>query len=145
MLSAQIEMEEKREVLANERRLRNPGTTFSQFAQSEAAEGRGRFTAHEQSKVVGSEPLPRYPQLPASSPWAGPDLVPTEPVLGVDINEMEPVGQPHELKASRAVLEPLPPAQEPLDRVMTAKATPSASEKSPLGAEGFSQRAYRRF
>jgi hypothetical protein len=93
-LSRQEEMEERKSVLRNEQRLRNPGTTFSQFAESEATEARGRFTAHEQSRVIGSEPLPRYPQLPASSPWAGPDLVPTEPALGYAIDAQEPLGPP---------------------------------------------------
>lgn len=129
MLSAQIEMEEKREVLANERRLREQGSTLSQFAQSEAAEARGRFTAHEQSTVVGASSVPKYPAA-----YLQHDPVPTEPSLGVDINEMEPTGQPHELRASIASLEP---------SVSSAQATPSASG-AQAGAEGFSSRTYRR-
>jgi hypothetical protein len=127
-------MKEKASVLRNDQR-----TTLAQFAQADADQRRGRFDAHEKSTVIGSTPLPKYPQLPASSPWAGPDLVPTEPAFGVDINEMEPCGQPHELKASHASLEPssLP---------SPAQATRPSSQVSSLGYEGrFSSRTYRRF
>jgi hypothetical protein len=157
-LSRFEEQEERRQVVENDRRVREQGTTFSRFAQADADINRGRFTVHEQSRVIGSEPLARYPQLPGSSPWAGPDLVPTEPPLGVDINELAPTGELHELKANElkaSDLEPTPPsAHSPLAVVMSGKATPSASEfrlpshsgrKSPLGAEGLSSRTYRRF
>jgi hypothetical protein len=86
MLSRQEEQEERRQVVQNQRRLREQGSTFSRFAQADADQRRGRFDAHEKSTMIGSEPLPRYPQLPASSPWAGPDLVPTEPPLGYCID-----------------------------------------------------------
>jgi hypothetical protein len=136
-LSRQEEQQDRLDVLRNEQRLRNPGTTLNQFAESEANIDRGRFAAHEQSRVIGSEPLPRYPQLPASSPWAGPDLVPTEPPLGYAIDELVP-------------LEPSPsPAQEPLGRLSHAAEVPSSSSQAlpPLHGElgSFSSRTYRRF
>jgi hypothetical protein len=124
MLSKHEEQAERRDVLENEKRLR--ASTLSQFAQSEAAEARGRFTAHEQSTVVGATPLPKYPQLPASSPWAGPDLVPTEPPLGYAIDELS--------------------ALEPSSLPSPAQAPPNPSSQAPPLADerlGFS--AYRRF
>jgi hypothetical protein len=105
----QDEQAERREVLENEKRLREQGSTFAQFAASEADTPRGRFAAHERATVIGSEPIVRYPQLPASSPWAGPDPVPTEAPLNLDVNAMEPCGEPHELKASAPTLEPPTP------------------------------------
>jgi hypothetical protein len=135
-LSRQEEQLDRLEILENEKRLR--ATTLSQFAQADADTPRGRFTVHEQSRVIGSEPLPRYPQLPASSPWAGPDLVPTEPPLGYAIDEL-------------AALEPTPPsAHSPLAVVMSGKATPNPGPASALTAKraglgSFSSRTYRRF
>jgi hypothetical protein len=62
-LSRQEEQNDRLEVLENEKRLK--GATLSQFAQADAAEARGRFTAHEQSKVIGSTLVPQYPAGPA--------------------------------------------------------------------------------
>ena len=83
-LSRQEEMEERKSVLRNEQRLRNPGTTLNQFAQSEAAEARGRFTAHEKSTVVGASSIPKYPEGPA---WCD-DPTGIEPPLNLDINAL---------------------------------------------------------
>jgi hypothetical protein len=59
----------------------------------------GRFTKQNAARVTGSTPVPSYPQLPASSPWhSWPS--PPEPVLGYDINAVEPVGSPTEIAAS---------------------------------------------
>jgi hypothetical protein len=75
MLSRHEEQNDRLEVLENEKRLR--ASTLSQFAQSEAAEARGRFTAHEQSTVVGGSAIPKYPAaylnhdpVPKSQVWA---------------------------------------------------------------------------
>jgi hypothetical protein len=76
------------------RALREPAqpSTFSQFAQSQADdETGGRFAARGKPMMVGSEQMVRYPQLPASSPWAGPDPVPVEPPTGYAIDEMVPL------------------------------------------------------
>ena len=129
MINNDATMKEKRDVLRNEQR-----TTLSQFAQAEAAEARGRFTAHERSTVVGASSVPKYPAA-----FLQYDPVPDEPALGVDINEMEPCGQPHELKAS---------ALEPSCLPSPAQATPSPSSQvvPPLHEGlGFSSRTYRRF
>lgn len=130
MLSKQAEQLERREVLEND--LREQCSSFSQFAQSEAAEARGRFTAHEKSTVIGSTPTPAS-AYPAA--FLQHDPVPDEPALGVDINALEPVGQPHELKASS------------LGPSLPAKALPSPSSQAPPLANeglGFSSRTYRR-
>ena len=74
MLSWQIEQEEKRRVLENDKQ----GSTFLDHTHNDTG---GRFSAISNPTVIGTEPLPRYPQLPASSPWAGPDLVGDEPPL----------------------------------------------------------------
>jgi hypothetical protein len=77
--------------------------------------------------VIGSEPLARYPQLPASSPWAGPDLVPTEPPLGYAIDELS--------------------ALEPSCLPSPAQALPSRSRAPPLANErlgSFGSPTYRR-
>jgi len=86
---------ERRAVLRNER----AGTTYHEFAAGEADVPRGRFTAHERSVVTGSTPVPQYPALPASSPWAS-DPVPAEEPLGIDINAVEPVGTHTEVEQS---------------------------------------------
>jgi hypothetical protein len=62
------------------------GTTFHQFAQSAANEIGGRFAAENKQHVVGSTPIPDYPQLPASSPWSR-DFVPDEMPLGYRIDD----------------------------------------------------------
>jgi hypothetical protein len=135
MLSKQAEQLERREVLEND--LREQCSSFSQFAQSEAAEARGRFTAHEKSTVIGSTPTPAS-AYPAA--FLQHDPVPDEPALGVDVNALEPTGEPHELKARPAPLEPscLP---------SPAQALPSRSQAPPLANErlgSFSFRTYRR-
>ncbi len=76
---------ERRAELENDRRVREKGTTLHQFAQAEAAEARGRFSAHEQSTVTGAAELPKYPAA-----YLQHDPVPDEPSLGVDINKVEP-------------------------------------------------------
>ena len=85
MLSKHEEQAERRDVLENEKRLR--ASTLSQFAQADAAEARGRFTAHEQSKVIGSTLVPQYPAGPA---WCDADQG-LEPPLGYAIDAQEPL------------------------------------------------------
>jgi hypothetical protein len=84
MLSKQIEQSDRLETLQNDMRVR--GSTFNQFAQSEAAESRGRFTAHERSAVVGATPIPKYEGAPnrANDPSG------IEPPLGYAIDAQEP-------------------------------------------------------
>jgi hypothetical protein len=49
--------------------------------------------------VAGSDPATMYPRQPEGSPWSG-DPVPPEGPLGYEIHACEPVGEPHELRAS---------------------------------------------
>jgi hypothetical protein len=77
------------------KRAREPAqpSTLHQHGQSQADEiSQGRFAATGAPTVVGSTPIPKYPELP-SGPWSGNDPVPQEPPLGVDINSMPEFGQ----------------------------------------------------
>jgi hypothetical protein len=125
MLSRQEEMEDRKEYLENEKRLRAQGTTFARFAQSEAGEARGRFAAHEQSQVVGATPIPKYEGAPN---WAY-DPVPQENPIGVDINALEPVGESFEIARSHELKAISPPLSPSLPSV--AKATPPARPQVP--------------
>jgi hypothetical protein len=86
MLSSQLDQAERLEVFENDKRLRDAssgsqahqGSTFLDHTHNDTG---GRFSAVSNATVIGTEPFPRYPQLPASSPWAGPDLVGDEPPL----------------------------------------------------------------
>jgi hypothetical protein len=129
MLSKHEEQNDRLEVLENEKRLREQGSTYMAHTHNDVG---GRFAAISSPHVVGSESIPKYPAA-----FLQHDPVPDEPVLGVDINEMEPVGQPHELKAT------LGPSLSPVTKVLPSP----SSQVPPLANEGlgFSQRAYRRF
>jgi hypothetical protein len=94
----QREQQERRETLQNDRKVREQGTTLSQFAQAEANEVGGRFSGHEKATVVGAQESPAYPAAPN---WAF-DPAGVEPALGIDINAIEPTGEPHEIAASIA-------------------------------------------
>ncbi len=131
MLSKHEEQAERLEWIENEKKLRNQGSTFSKFAESEATTPLGRFSAISSPVVVGSTPLPKYEGAPNWSP----DPTGPEPPLNADVNALEPTGEPHELKAS---VEP-----EPLEPPLSAQAPPSASAPPSAalgvvrGAEGF--------
>jgi hypothetical protein len=94
MLSRQEEELERRETLRKDLSVREQGRVFApdqslpreastlhQHAQADADTPRGRFSAVSAAYVVGSEPIPRYPQ--ASGPFQS-DPVPDEPPLGFD-------------------------------------------------------------
>jgi hypothetical protein len=53
-------------------------------------EAGGRFQKVNAATVIGSEPTPKYPILPAG-PWSGTDPVSTEPPLGYSVNQMMPL------------------------------------------------------
>jgi hypothetical protein len=59
----------------------------------------GRYGAESKTRVIGSGV--EYPRLPESSPWHSDPLPPPEP-LGFPIDEMAPVGEPHEVAESLA-------------------------------------------
>jgi hypothetical protein len=149
MLSKHEEQAERLNVIENEKRLRNQGTTFSQFAQTDAATSLGRFSAISNPVVVGEKQIPKYPAA-----YHQHDPVPDEPPLGVDINAIEPVGEKFEVEQSLSV-----DGQSPLELVslpFSAQATgseplaepgerndaslPPGSVRSPT----FSSRTYRK-
>jgi hypothetical protein len=141
MLSKHEEQASRLEILENEKRVRNPGTTFHQFGSSEAAEARGRFSSISNPTVIGSTPTPAS-AYPAA--FLQHDPVPDEPKLGVDINAMEPVGEPHELRASIASLGPSTHSAKATPN--PASGEPSTPPNTPLADAGlgFSRKTFRR-
>jgi hypothetical protein len=89
----EISQAEKRRILNEDRKAR----TYLAQAQSSIDDDRGgRFAAVGKSTaVVGASPI-SYPQQPPTSPWAR-DVMPPEPPLGFSVNEIEPVGEKHEI------------------------------------------------
>jgi hypothetical protein len=72
--------------------------TYKDRAEAEITLGnQGRFSGD--IEVVGSRPLPSYPRLPSSSPWAQ-DWGPPEPPFDLDISYVEAVGTPAEVQQS---------------------------------------------
>jgi hypothetical protein len=117
----EIDQKERAKVLKNDLR-NNNASTFLSHTHNDVG---GRFAAISSPVVVGSTPTPQYPAA-----FLQHDPVPDEPALGVDINEMPPVGEPHELKASKLRHASLGPS------FSSAKATPPAhdAKSSSLGA-----------
>jgi hypothetical protein len=120
MLESQIEQEERRRVLANDRRVKDQSNTFLGFTHDEVG---GRFKEVASSNVVGTTEIPKYPQ--ASHPFQS-DPVPPEEPLGYRVDELEPLG----------------PVSPPV--VAQAPAPPSAPAPSGSGGGAFSSRPYRR-
>jgi hypothetical protein len=89
---AEEEQAERRRVLRNDQRVREQGSTYRDHTHIDDAGG--RFAAVNAAEIVGGTPTPIYPALPASSPWAGPDLVGREPPLGFEIDALEPSSFP---------------------------------------------------
>ena len=61
------------------------GSTY--FAHTHDETGGGRFGAISNPTINGSEPIVRYPELPASTSFHH-DPVPAEPSLGVEIDRL---------------------------------------------------------
>jgi hypothetical protein len=87
MLSKDEEQRERRETLENDRRVREQQSRGSTYLDHHHAELGGRFGSVETETITG-RPSPQPPPLPASSPWAGPDMVPPELPLGYRIDQM---------------------------------------------------------
>jgi hypothetical protein len=95
-----LTQKKKREILKNDAKVR---ATYRDFAQSDPElELGGRFAKVTPSTVVGAAPVTSVPRQPEGSHWHS-DPMPMEPPLGLDINAVEPVGEPHELRASEQV------------------------------------------
>ena len=87
--SDQEDQEERRRVLQNDARVREQsrnGDTGTYLSHTHSELG-GRFAVAEHQTITGVV-SPSPPALPATSPWAGPDLVGTEPPLGYRIDAM---------------------------------------------------------
>jgi hypothetical protein len=90
--SHQREQQERKEALANDRKLR-PGDYEASTLHAMANLGIDTDISSGRSKgdyVAGSEPHVSYPA--ASGIWADPVRVPDEPPLGYPIDAQEPVG-----------------------------------------------------
>jgi hypothetical protein len=141
MLSRQEEQSERREVLENDKRVREQGSTFLAHTHNGAG---GRFAAISSPTVIGAEATPKYPQGPA---WCA-DQTGIEPPLNIDVNAIEPCGEPHEIRASIASLEPcLSPAQGNSGDPASGEGAeaPPLTKRAGVGSPPLSRRAYRRF
>ena len=122
------EQDEKRRILANDLSVRDSGT-FLSHTHSEAG---GRFASVESQQVIGRDGAPRYPALPSSSPWAGPDLVGPEPPLGFSVDEMIPSAARLNMNLSlHRLIPPLVPAT--LKQLAAPDAASSATDAERAG------------
>jgi hypothetical protein len=86
----------RRETLANDRKLRERGSTFHDHAHAALNdEAGGRYARTSPAVMIGSTPRPygSLPPMPAGNPWSGPDAR-IEP----------PTGVPHRFHASPRTL-----------------------------------------
>jgi hypothetical protein len=119
---AQREQQERREVLRNDQRLRDQqareqtGTFLSHTHLDDVG---GRWAAISNPHIVGQSAVPKYPELPANSPWHH-DPVPDEPPLGYAIDampELEPsTTAPHPVEATGEPTERAPPSLADVER-----------------------------
>src|SRR5262245_49810929 len=93
----EISQAERRRIMADDRRAR---TYFGQARHADDDLG-GRYAKVHSTTVVGSSPV-SYPAQPPTSPWHH-DPAPSEPSLGYSVDEQEPVGEVHEVRASQPV------------------------------------------
>ena len=85
----------------------------------------GRFT--DKAMVSGSEPAVRYP---AAASWVGADAAP-EPPLGFSINDMEVVGQPHEVAQAAQLAEEIETSSPSTASALVALPAAPPSAPSP--------------
>jgi hypothetical protein len=90
----EISQAERRRTMAEDRRAR---TYFGQAQHADDDLG-GRYAKVHSTTLTGSSPTV-FPAQPSTSPWHH-DTCPPEPPLGFSVEEMEPVGEPHERTAS---------------------------------------------
>jgi hypothetical protein len=105
------EQEERRDVLENEKRLREANkdgarhATYLDMAQASANDpNQGRFAQSlNRPYVIGTTPYPSPPRF-QGGPWGDPDPVPDESPFGVDVTAVEAVGEPHEQNVEPTIL-----------------------------------------
>jgi hypothetical protein len=92
-----ISMAEKRRILAEEQI-----SSYRAHAEANAdMDLGGRFAlVQKPATVIGSGPI-SYPQLPTDSPSNQMHMMPPEPSLGYSVHDLEPTGEPHEVRASQ--------------------------------------------
>jgi hypothetical protein len=115
MLSKQEEEQERREVLENDRRVREQqqqtGTFFSHGVSQALDTAGGRYgAAMGAPNVTGATPIPKYPAAAAHQA----DPVGTEPPLGFSVNDLEPSAGLSAAEATGGAAAPsAPPDVEP--------------------------------
>jgi hypothetical protein len=88
----EVSQRERREVMRNDRRVREAATYHSVAASSVDDERGGRYAAADSKQtVIGASPI-SYPTQPEHSPWSR-DECPPEPPLGYSVDAQEPVGE----------------------------------------------------
>jgi hypothetical protein len=92
-----VELESLKWRLTAEQRYRQRQTKSTYFSRAGDVELElgGRFAKLTPTTVTGSDPVSKVPRQPEGSPWAN-DPLGTEPPLGIDVNAVEVVGEPHE-------------------------------------------------
>jgi hypothetical protein len=123
--------EQERRVFADDQSLPRPGTTYNQFAQSDADIPRGRFTEHERSTVVGAQPTINYPAAAAHQH----DPVGQEPALGYRIDEMPALDEPSTVLLSSPVEQTCPMSDASLSPLQREDVGPFSSHPAPTDAD----------
>jgi hypothetical protein len=95
-MTEEISMAERRRILAEELRFKTYMAHTDTFLDDNRG---GRFSVTKPAALIGSGPI-HYPQLPQDAPANQALMVGDEMPLGYDINAMDAVGEPHEVKAS---------------------------------------------
>jgi hypothetical protein len=107
-INPDITQKEKREVLRNDQRVHEQGSTYAEVHKvyADDLERGGRY----------SQPVDQTRPKSGgwSSLWTG---MPPEPQLGYSVNDQETTGEPHEIAASKAP--PSPETTESRDSVTT--------------------------
>jgi hypothetical protein len=98
-MTEEISMAEKRRILAEERI-----SSYRAHAEANADfDLGGRYgLVQKPAVVIGASPGVSYPKLPENSPSNQLARMPDEPSLGYSVNDQEPVGEAHEVRASQA-------------------------------------------
>jgi hypothetical protein len=99
MNNPDITQKQKREVMENDRLVRQRSTYFH-HAQSIDLEMGGRYSKLTPTSVSGSTPGPIYPGQPSTAPSNQMAMMPEEPPLGYSVNDQEPTGEKFEVAAS---------------------------------------------
>ena len=87
----EISQSERRRIMREDRL----PTTYHAAAQASIDEDRGgRFKVLTPTQVVGRSSA--YPKLPSTSPSNQAAMTAKEPPLGIDVNALDPTGEPHE-------------------------------------------------